>query len=345
MAVLLGIGLALLLNTKTVAGDVQLQEIKTRTDVYQNVTVTGHNETDVFITHSRGMANVKIKDLDAETLWRVGLGPEPGSPEAVAAAEAAANEGNKMPAALAKMFESSSAPVMESDMEAQVVGTSAAAGSSGANPFSSLPESAQMQEALASLQSSLPILIGMIVGALLFYLFWCFCLKLIVEKTGNKAGIMIWLPILQFFPALRAANMSGWWLGFPLLTILLVMAAGAALMTTVGPSPVLLALLIPYAIATIVLFVGEIMWCIKIVNARGKSGWFAAFMVIWLLSPLATPLGFISETLFSICYLASFVLAVFSFLYLAFSSSDNDGEVEAAGDDGKIVIHSAFSEA
>ena len=85
MAVLLGIGLSILLNTKSVAGDVYVDEIKTRTDLYQNVTVTGHNDTDVFITHSLGMANVKIKDLDPETLWRVGLGPEPESAEAIAA--------------------------------------------------------------------------------------------------------------------------------------------------------------------------------------------------------------------------------------------------------------------
>ena len=113
MAVLLGIGLALLLNSKSVAADLHFETIKTKTDLYQNVTVTGHNQTDIFIVHSGGMANVKIKDLDPETLWRLGLGEkplEPGSPEAVAAAEAAAKN-SRVPAALAKVFESGFQPV------------------------------------------------------------------------------------------------------------------------------------------------------------------------------------------------------------------------------------------
>ena len=34
---------------------------------------------------------------------------------------------------------------------------------------------------------------------------------LICRKTGNPPGILVWLPVLQLFPLLRAAGMSGWW--------------------------------------------------------------------------------------------------------------------------------------
>ena len=50
---------------------------------------------------------------------------------------------------------------------------------------------------------------------------------------------MVWLPVLQIFPCLKAARMSGWWF---------------------------LALFIP-----VLNLVASIMWCVKIAQARGKS--------------------------------------------------------------------------
>jgi hypothetical protein len=99
--------------------------------------------------------------------------------------------------------------------------------------------------------------------ALLLYLFHCYCCMLICRKTGNPPGILVWLPVLQVFPLLRAAGMSGWWfLGFcvPILNI-----------------------------------VGQVLWCLKIAKARGKSVWAG----VLLLLP---------------------VISLFAFLYLAFSN-------------------------
>jgi len=272
MAVLLGVGLALLLNTKSVAGDIRLDVIKTRTDLYRNVTVTGHNDTDIFLTHSRGMANVKIKDLDPETLWRVGLGekpPEPGSPEAAAAAaaEAAAQEG-KMPAAIAKLFGSASLPATEADMQQQVLAMSRA-----------------QQIPFDEIDPKILIIAGGIFLAI--HLFISFCLRLIVQKTGTEPGLMVWLPFFQLFPMLRAARMSGWWI---------------------------LAMFIPF-----VNIIAQIFWCVKIVQARGKSVWVAVLLIL----PVTN---------------------LFAFLYLAFSGGEGD-ESRDTDERDKIVIQSAFSEA
>lgn len=270
MAVLLGIGLALLLNTKSVAGDVSLDMVKTKTDVYKNVTVTGHNETDIFLTHSQGMANVKIADLDPDTLWRVGLGDKPleaGSSEAIAAAEAAANA-NKMPAALTRIFESASIPAMDEEMQQKMT---ALAG----NPS-------------ISFQQIDPKLVLIALGiSLAIYLFFSFCLKLIVQKTGTEPGWMVWVPILQVFPMLRAAGMSGWWF---------------------------LAMMVP-----IVNIVVQVLWSVKIVQARGKG----VVTTILLILPFTS---------------------LFAFLYLAFSSGEGS-EDEAGDEEGKIVIQTALSEA
>ncbi|MEK7785273.1 MAG: hypothetical protein AAB658_07605, partial [Chloroflexota bacterium] len=54
-----------------------------------------------------------------------------------------------------------------------------------------------------------PTMVGLVLGVLFMaYLFICYCLKLICLKTGNDPGILIWLPVIQMIPLLRAAGMS-----------------------------------------------------------------------------------------------------------------------------------------
>ncbi len=313
MAVLLGIGLALLLNSTSVAGDAHLDVIQTKTDVYRNVTMTGRNQTDIFIVHSGGMANVKMNDLDPETLWRLGLGDkplEPGSREALAAAEAAAKE-KRMPAALAKVLESASLPTSASTDGQESMGS----GAPGFLPGQLAPNPEQLKRLM-------PFLIGILAVALLVYLFFCYCLKLIVQKTGTEAGLMIWLPILQLVPMLRAAGMSMLWFLFwisPLLVaaaIPVVMFGGLAL----NVAKVMGSLSILGAVTSVLQVVAMIVWCVKIVQARGKSLWVTIFLILPVTNLLA-------------------------FLYLAFSSANDDVKSDAPDDAGKIVIQSAFSEA
>ncbi len=78
------------------------------------------------------------------------------------------------------------------------------------------------------------------------YLFFCFCCKRICEKTGQAPGALIWIPILQFIPLLRAAGMATWM--FLLLLVPLVNVAVAVMMwvkicVACGKSPWLVILL------------------------------------------------------------------------------------------------------
>jgi hypothetical protein len=106
-------------------------------------------------------------------------------------------------------------------------------------------------------------------GLLLVYLFFCYCCMLIVKKTGNEPGVLVWLPGLKMIPLFRAAGMSGWWF--------------------------------------LALFVAQILWSIKIAQARGKSVWTGIMLLIPGLNLLA-------------------------FLYLAFS---NGGKDESKANSGR----------
>jgi hypothetical protein len=111
-----------------------------------------------------------------------------------------------------------------------------------------------------------PTLVAIVGGTLIsLYLFFSYCCMLICKKAGHQAGALVWLPVFQVLPMLRAARMSGWWF---------------------------LALFVP-----VLNLVTQILWCIKIVQARDKNGWLA----LLLLLPLTN---------------------IFAFLFLAFA----DGE-------------------
>jgi uncharacterized membrane protein YhaH (DUF805 family) len=84
------------------------------------------------------------------------------------------------------------------------------------------------------------------------YIFFCYCAKVVCEKCGQQPGVLIWIPILQGIPLLKAAGMAAWML--------------------------LLMLFVP--VVNLVVFI--MMW-VKICQARHKSGW----LVLLIFVPVA----------------------------------------------------------
>jgi hypothetical protein len=103
-----------------------------------------------------------------------------------------------------------------------------------------------------------PWMVAAFLGFVLFcYWFFCYCAMLICKKTGNEPGVMVWLPVLQIFPLLKAAGMSPlWFVGF-LLPVFNIVA--------------------------------QIIWSFKIANARGKG----VLTGIFLLLPLTNLFAFL----------------------------------------------------
>jgi hypothetical protein len=50
----------------------------------------------------------------------------------------------------------------------------------------------------------------LLVFGLAIYLFYCNCLKRIVEKCGVRPGAIIWIPLFQLIPLFRIAKMNPW---------------------------------------------------------------------------------------------------------------------------------------
>jgi len=200
------------------------------TTTYQNVTVTTKNKSYVFLLHSKGMTSIKVADLPPDVRDKLGY------EDPAAAAQAKNNK----------------TAVWAKNTLAKVQG----------------PEVKKLETQVSSLWQRMPALSTVNLpplnrNTLLFaggtlvalFLFHCFCCALICRKAGSEPGPLVWVPILQLFPLLKAASMSRWWfLGF--------LVPGLNL-------------------------VAQIVWCVKITQARGKALIVALLLIFPLTSPLA----------------------------------------------------------
>jgi hypothetical protein len=206
---------------------------------YTNVTVTTKARSYIFLLHAGGMCSIRVSELSPELLERLGY-------TAVSAKQ---------------RRQTNNASVWVGQALAKV----------------NLPQINQVERQmklkyldLIANNHSVRLLFAPGVAIALAgigafaYLFFCYCSKLICQKAGSRPGGLIWVPVLQLVPMLRAAGMSGWWFWAFCLPVLNLVA--------------------------------QIVFSIKIVEARGKSGWVAVLLVL--------P-----------------VTALFAFLYLAFSSA------------------------
>jgi hypothetical protein len=228
--------LLLLLLRPLVAGAALEQTfdvLQVGTTTYRNVTVTTKDKNYVFIIHSQGMTNIKVADLSSDLREKLGY------------VDPAARVKTNTPAIWARQTLTKLETPQVTQLGTQVSGWLH-------------PNPASLKAQLAQIA---PRLLLIIAGAVLaLFLFHSFCCKLICEKAGSEPGPLIWIPILQLLPLLKAANMSPWWfLGF----------------------------LVP-----VVNLAAQVLWCIKISQARGKS------IVVGLL--LIFPL----TSLFALLYLA-----------------------------------------
>jgi len=198
------------------------------TTTYRNVTITTKNRNYIFLVHSAGMASIKVSDLSSEVLEKLGL-QDPKAPVVK----------TNTPAVWAKQTLAKLDTPDVKQVRAQLEGIF------GAKILSRFQAPTFSRNEL------------ILAGAALFtlYLFHCYCCLLICRKAAGEPGALIWVPLLQLFPLLKAASMSRWWFVVFLIPGLNLIA--------------------------------QIFWFIKIAQARGKTFWVALFLIFPLTSPLA----------------------------------------------------------
>ena len=211
----------------TAATEQTFDVLQIGTHTYRNVTVTTKSKKYIFIIHSTGMENIKLADVPPEIRTKLGY-------DAMASEEASKAGSSSL-----------------SSWTKQTVGKL------------HLPQVKEIQRqlrsggpaSLATINLGRNFTLVLVGSVVLLYMLICYCGFLICEKTGNRAGVLVWIPVIQLIPLLRAAGMSpAWFLAFlvPLLNI-----------------------------------IAQIVWSFNIAKARGKSAWVGFLLVLPLTSLFA----------------------------------------------------------
>jgi hypothetical protein len=156
------------------------------TTTYTNVTVTTKARKYIFVLHSSGMANIRVADLPPDVKQALGYADLEKKEEAKKAVFA-----TWMKQTLGR-FETPQVRAMERDFQSRLQANSA-------------------DQIKAMIPAHRDSIIMISAGVLLIYLLNCYCWMLICKKAGSQPGLLIWLPLLQIFPILRAAGMSPLW--------------------------------------------------------------------------------------------------------------------------------------
>lgn len=244
--------------------------LQTKTGVYTNVTVTQKSKDWIYILHSQGVCNVKVSDLSPEIQTALGYNLAPTNQAEGTDAEGT-DAGSTAPSRPHAAFHLKVPNVKAIIADWRQNGRQ------------------RIQDKITQFKTD-PKIKGTVyfVGGGL-YLFLSTCFWLICRKTHNSPGPLIWVPILQLIPLIRAANMAWFFACFiPVLNI------GAAI---VGYRAANMPWIWSFVCFILALnLIALVIWSIKIVKARGKSPWVSFFMLFPFTS-------------------------IFAFLYLAFSSS------------------------
>jgi len=176
-------GVVVTFSALTAQADDFLDTLRIGSVVYSNVTVFNKTPEDIYYKHSFGFGNAKVRDLDRPLLLKLGyeLPPEEGASPSVFDQS---------------MLESSAVTNLVADPRFQEL-------------------QALVNEHMGDVLDKVTpeVIYGITGGVIALYLFYCFCARLICVKAtpGGKVSPLIWVPILQQIPLLRAAGLPGWW--------------------------------------------------------------------------------------------------------------------------------------
>lgn len=205
--------------------DETFEQLQIGAQTYKNVTVTTKSKDYIFILFSGGMTSLRVSELPDEAREKLGYVDMTPKPRTNNAAAWARQTLSRIQTDQVKGVEEKLATAWQEKV------------------VSSVPKPPPLTPKLIAITAA---------GLLVVYFFFCYCCMLICQKAGNNPSFLIFIPVLQLFPLLGAAQMSRWW-------FLAFLAPGINL-------------------------IAQIIWSIKIVQARRKTGWLA----FWLVLPLSS---------------------------------------------------------
>jgi hypothetical protein len=231
--------LLIVLSLNAFAGnDDTFASLKVGNRTYQNVKVTTKGKNFIIISHSGGIASIKVSELPLEVLQKLGYVAPPKPRHHIKEGPMWAGVAiPKADVAIIKPLKAELSQVWDRISQAW--------------------DRTRLASKIQLLKDNRRAVIVAAAILLVAYAFYSYCCMLICQKTGNKPGPWVFVPLFQAFPMLRAASMSPWWF---------------------------VALLIPG-----VNLLAYVVWSLKIVEARQKT----VPLAILLIFPLTSWFAFL----------------------------------------------------
>jgi hypothetical protein len=209
--------------------------LQTKTGAYTNVTVTKKTKDWIFIIHSAGVCNLKAADLPTDVRIALGYEAPPKAPgtDGVTTAETSAAES----ASASKLPHINFAGVKQFAVDWRQ---------------NRREKQSEIKNFITTHVTEVCAFLGILLALHLIdsAIFWMIC-----RKTHNAPGLLVWLPILQLIPLLRAANMPRAWF---------------------------FAFFVP-----VINLIALVVFSIKIVKSRGKAFWVSVLLLLPPTSGLA----------------------------------------------------------
>jgi len=178
---LLACAVALAAGLSAFAADETFQTLAVGNNTFTNVIVMSKTRSNVFISHSKGMMSVKVKDLDPATQLKLGYQLEQP-------------KGAKMQ----QLFKTPDISRLESNPQVQELQTRL-------TPL--------LEEWTDRIDDR--ILYGFVGAVVFIYLLFCSLCRSICMKAAvapMRVIPLIWLPLFKQIPMFKAAGMSSWWI-------------------------------------------------------------------------------------------------------------------------------------
>jgi hypothetical protein len=248
-------------------------------EIYTNVVVSAGSKGRLMVQHAAGVGAVPVADLDYELLKKL-ADAEVLSGRAVK--DLLAKKAPKVRPKITQVVtnENGEVIVREIDATLQVRATMLARSARARleNEARALGFSpTDIEKSVSSLTTT--ALLAIAAGAVFFYILRCWCLFRICHRATGRGSVLVFAPLLRWFPLADAARMSRHWLVIPVFAL-----AGLYLPPVLPQLPwvplAYLSVVCTLWLITAILF---IVWCFRICRELKHSALFGFLLVLPLL--------------------------------------------------------------
>jgi hypothetical protein len=245
-------------------------------EVYSNVVVSAGSKGRLMVQHSAGVGAVPMADLDYELLKKLADAEILTGP---AVKDLLSRKAPKVRPKITQVVTNENGEVIVREIDATLqVRASLLAKSARTrleNEARALGFSpADIEKSASSL--TMTTLLAVAAGAVFFYILRCWCLFRICFRATSRGSILVFAPLLRWFPLADAARMSRQWLVIPVFAL-----AGLYLPPALPQLPwVPLAYLSLVSTLWLITAILYIVWCFRICRALKHSPLFGILLIL-----------------------------------------------------------------